>query len=204
MKTQYIVDLAEGARVDAAFAVRAKEVREARTGDAYLALDLADRTGVIPALLFRPGASALESPVGSVVQIRGRVTSFRNVKRISVETILPCESWDAADVLVASARPVDELVGELRELVRTVKEPSCRRILRQVFGDKAFFSAFSVCPGSQSYHHAYLGGLLEHTVAVARLCRDIASTVPRCRRRPARHRGARCTTSARSTSYRRG
>ncbi len=66
----------------------------------------------------------------------------------------------------------------MRELVKSVKEPSCKRILRQVFGDKAFFSQFVSCPGSQSYHHAYLGGLLEHTVSVARLCRSVAETYP--------------------------
>ncbi len=85
MKKQFVIDLAEGTRVEAPFAVRAKEVREARTGDAYLALDLADRTGVIPAVLFRPAANALEMPVGSVVMVVGRVTSFRSVKRISIE-----------------------------------------------------------------------------------------------------------------------
>lgn len=178
MKPQYVVDLAEGMNVDAPFAVRAKEVREARTGDAYLALDLADRTGVIPGVLFRPGANALEMPVGSVVHVSGRVTSFRGVKRISAESVRPCDGWDPADVLAAGARPVDELVAELREQVRAVKQPSCRRILRLVFGDKEFFRRFSTCPGSQSYHHAYLGGLIEHTVAVARLCRSVAETYP--------------------------
>ena len=178
MKTQYVVDLAEGVRVDAAFALRAKEVREARTGDAYLALDLADRTGVIPAVLFRPGANALEMPVGSVVKVTGMVTSFRSVKRISIDAISPCDAWDAEDVLASSVRPRDELVSELRELVKTVGEPSCRRVLRQVFGDKDFFARFCSCPGSQSYHHAYLGGLLEHTIAVAQLCRGVAESYP--------------------------
>ncbi len=178
MKTQYVVDLAEGQRVDGAFAVRAKEVREARTGDTYLALDLSDRTGTIPALLFRPTANALEVPVGSVVRIVGQVTSFRSVKRISVESLVPCATWDPGDVLASSPRVKEELVAELRELVRSVKEPSCGRILRNLFGDKAFFAEFSRCPGSQSYHHAYLGGLLEHTVAVARLCRSVAHEYP--------------------------
>ncbi len=178
MKKQYVTDLTEGTRVDEAFALRAKEVREARTGDAYLALDLADRTGVIPAVLFRPCANALEMPVGSVVRVSGRVTSFRSVKRISIEAIRPCDTWDAEDVLASGTRPRQELVTELRDLVKTVKEPSCRRVLRQVFGDKDFFARFSSCPGSQSYHHAYLGGLLEHTISVARLCRGVADTYP--------------------------
>jgi 3'-5' exoribonuclease len=178
MKTQFVVDLTEGTRVDAPFALRAKEVREARTGDPYVAMDLADRTGVIPAVLFRPAANALEMPVGSMVMVTGRVTSFRNVKRISVESLRPCETWDTEDVLASSARPREELVTELRELVKSVKETSCRKVLRQILGDKAFFSQFCACPGSQSYHHAYVGGLLEHTIAVARLCRALGETYP--------------------------
>lgn len=178
MKTQYVTDLSEGDAVDAPFAVRAKEVREARTGDTYLALDLSDRTGALPGLLFRPTATALEAPVGSMVRVTGRVTSFRNIKRISIESLSPCEAYDPSDLVESSPRPVDELVAELRELVRSVRDRSCSRVLREVFRDASFFAQFCRCPGSQSYHHAYLGGLLEHTVAVARLCRSIAVTYP--------------------------
>ncbi len=178
MKRQYVVDLSEGSRVDAAFALRAKEVRQARNGDPYLALDLADKTGVIPAVLFRPAASAVEAPVGAVVRVVGRVTSFRNVRRITVESIEASEAFAAEDILPAGPRPREELVAGLRDLVRSVKEPSCRRLLRHVFGDKDFFRQFSSCPGSQSYHHAYVGGLIEHTVAVAQLCRSVAETYP--------------------------
>jgi 3'-5' exoribonuclease len=178
VKDQYVVDLADGACVDAPFAIRSKEVRRARTGDAYLSLELSDRTGAIPALLFRPSAGALEMPVGSVVRTTGRVTSFRGVKRISIDALTPCDTWESADVLASSPRPVDELVAELRRLVKAVREPSCRSILRRVFGDRSFFARFTACPGSQSYHHAYRGGLLEHTVSVARLCLAIAEAYP--------------------------
>jgi 3'-5' exoribonuclease len=62
--------------------------------------------------------------------------------------------------------------------VSAVDDPQSKRVLRAVFGDQEFFDRFCVCPGSQSYHHAYLGGLLEHTVAVASLCRALGAQYP--------------------------
>ena len=71
----------------------------------------------------------------------------------------------------AEPRSTDELVAEFTKVAASVTDRGLKGLLRAVFRDKAFFERFSQCPGSQSYHHAYLGGLIEHTVAVARhLC----------------------------------
>lgn len=174
MKSQYANELAEGARVDATFALRSKEMRAARTGDAYLALELADRTGQLPAVLFRPGAEASSIPVGSVVRARGTVTSFRGRKRLSLESLRPAPSWDLEDMLASSPRSKEELTSEFRELVASVIDPEMRRVLTAVFADKELYERFRTSPASQSYHHAYLGGLLEHSISVARLCRTLA------------------------------
>jgi 3'-5' exoribonuclease len=178
MKRNYVNELAEGSKVDSPFALRSKEMRAARTGEAYLSLELADRTGQISAVCFRPSHDASSVPVGSVVQVRGTVTTFRGVKRVSVDALGPARHYDPEDLLATVARPREELLAELRSVVGGVGDPELRRVLRAVFGDKAFLERFSACPGSQSYHHAYLGGLLEHTVAVAGLCRTLAGQYP--------------------------
>mgnify|MGYP000067050737 CR=1 FL=1 len=178
MKAQYVNELAEGTRVDAPFALRAKEMRATRSGEAYLSLEFADKTGQIPGVCFRPGQEATSVPVGAVVRVRGTVTSFRGVKRVSVDAMLPAQHWEAGDMLASGARSTDELVAELRSLVASITAPDIKRVVRSVFGDKEFFARFSHCPGSQTYHHAYLGGLLEHTVSVATLCRSLAEQYP--------------------------
>ena len=178
MKAQYVNELAEGTRLDAPFALRAKEMRATRGGDAYLSLELADKTGQIPGVFFRPAAEATSVPVGSVVRVRGTVTSFRGVKRISIDTMLPAQHWAPEDMLASGARPSEELVAELRSLVASVTAPDIKRVLRSVFGDKEFFAQFIQCPGAQTHHHAYLGGLLEHTVSVATLCCSLAEQYP--------------------------
>lgn len=174
MQVRYINELVEGGRVDAAFLLRGREMRAARNGDAYLSLTLADRTGSIPAVLFRPRSAACSVPTGSVVRVRGVVTSFRGTKRISIDALEPASEWDPGDLLGSGTRSQEELKARLAELVRLVEQPGLRKLLRAVFGDKTFMAGFSTCPASQSYHHAYAGGLLEHTVSVAGTCADIA------------------------------
>ena len=170
---KYVSELAEGVPVDSIFALRSKEMRSARTGEAYLALELADRTGQISAVYFRPPEGATTVPVGAVVHVSGRVTTFRAIKRIVVDSLSPATRWDPSDLLARSSRAAEELGAEFKQLVARVKDPVLRAVLRGVFGDRGFFARFCECPGSQSYHHAYLGGLLEHTVAVARLCQAL-------------------------------
>ena len=176
MKSQFAAELTEGCHVDAPFAVRAKEMRIARTGDAYLALELADRTGQLPGVWFRPTRELISVPVGSVVTVRGTVTRYRGAKRISIESLRAAETWDPSDMMASGPRDEAELIASFKALVASVTDAGLRAVLRAVFGDAEFLKRFSRCPGSQSYHHAYLGGLLEHTIAVAELCRSLGAT----------------------------
>jgi len=176
MKSQYVRELAEGARVDSQFALGSKEMRSTRAGEAYLALELRDRTGSIPAVYFRPPSEATVTPSGTVVRVRGLVSSFRGSKRISVEHLAPVAEFDPSDLIESSRRDPDEVVAEFKELAATVRDRELRRVLKAVFGDRGFFERFAMCPGARAHHHAYLGGLIEHTLAVAGLCRTLGST----------------------------
>jgi 3'-5' exoribonuclease len=176
MKAQYVNELSEGSRVDAPFVLCTREVRSTRSGEAYLGMELSDRTGRLPAVWFKPSAAGLDLPIGAVVRVRGMITVFRGSKRVSVESLRPETRYEAGDMLPAATRSIDELISVFSDHVKAVKDPSLRRLLRAVFGDKAFFERFKACPGAQQYHHAYLGGLLEHTVSVASICRSICGS----------------------------
>ena len=176
MKAQYVAELVEGCRVDTALVLRAKDMRLARTGDAFLSLEFADRSGQIAGVYFRPDPGVAAVPVGSVVHVRGTLTSFRTKKRVSVESLRPLNEWDPADFLSPGPRDEAELLVELRGLVASVSDPTLGAVLKAVFSDREFFSRFKLCPASQSYHHAHLGGLLEHTVSVASLCDTLSHT----------------------------
>jgi 3'-5' exoribonuclease len=178
MLARYVNELTDGAVVDGAYAIRSKEVRTSRAGDSYLALELADKTGSVPATLFGKEALSVSLPVGAVAHVRGRVTRFKGLKRISVDEIGPAHEFDSGDFVARSPRDLAEMVAEFGRLVRTVKHPKLREVLKSVFAQRPFFEEFCECPAAQSYHHAYLGGLLEHTIAVAALCETLAERYP--------------------------
>lgn len=174
MKAQYVTELAEGGRVDEVFAVRRRDLRAARTGDAYLALEFGDRTGTIPGVMFRPGPDDWSLPSGSVARVRGTVTTYRGIRRISVESMRAVSGYDSEDMIASGTREPAELDSALRALVASVKARGLRAVLDGVFGDEEFMERFRTCPGASHRHHAYTGGLLEHTVSVASLCRALA------------------------------
>ncbi|MDZ4169991.1 MAG: HD domain-containing protein [Coriobacteriia bacterium] len=175
MKAKYLTELTLGARTDSVALVRSKEVRVARNGDAYLALELADRTGSMPAVLFRPGPAASEIPVGAVARVTGVVTSYRGIKRLAMDSLVPAATWDSSDLLPVGPRDGDELKSEFVRITKSITQSGLRRLLRAVFVEPGLFDRFCVAPASQSSHHAYVTGLLEHTVAVAGLCSQLAA-----------------------------
>lgn len=182
MKAQYARDLVEGARVDSQFALRSRDIRSARTGDAYLSLELADRTGAIPGVMFRPSPVDESVPLGSVVRVRGTVTTYRGVRRVSIDALRPVDAYDPRDLLPTGTRDRDEMLVELRAAVKRISDARLRAVVRAVFGAPGFIEAFSSCPAGSGRHHAYVGGLLEHTLAVAALCEALVIAYPRADR----------------------
>jgi len=178
MKEQYVRDLSEGSRVDSVLALRSRDIRSARTGEAYLTLEVGDSSGRMPAVMFRPTALEESLPIGSAVRVRGTVTSYRGTRRISVDSLRPVAAFDPRDLLPAGTRDREEMLAELRTLVRRVRDTRLRSVVRAVFGAPGFIEAFAACPAGSGRHHAYVGGLLEHTIAVSTLCVSLAAAYP--------------------------
>jgi 3'-5' exoribonuclease len=180
MKEQYVTDLGDGSKVDSLFALRSRELRSARTGEPYLSLELGDRSGRISGVMFRPGTLEESLPVGSVVHLRGVVGTFRNVRRITVDALRPASRFEPGDFLATGRRDREELLAELRSLVRSIGDARLRAVARAVFGAPGFIGRFAACPAAIGRHHAHVGGLLEHTVSVATLCIGFAAAYPQC------------------------
>jgi 3'-5' exoribonuclease len=178
MKQQYVSGLQEGARVSSTFALRTRELRSTRSGEAYLTMEIADRTGRITAVMFRPDRQAESVPAGTVIHVDGTVTCYRGVLRVSATTLRVARTYEPEDLLPAGQRDTTEMIAELRSLIRVVKDPGLAALLKSVFGDRTFMRRFRRCPAAQAFHHAYLGGLMEHTISVARICRGLAALYP--------------------------
>jgi 3'-5' exoribonuclease len=177
-----VATLRPGQLVADVFACTRKDRLLSRTGTPYLALELRDRTGTIAARAFRDAdvlAGRFER--GDLVRVRGRVERFRDQLQLEVAEISRAAAGDAdpASFLPVSYRDVDELDGFLEHLAREVYDHGLRALLERLLGDEALRAELRRAPCSRAGHHAYLGGLLEHTVAVATMSLELCQLHPR-------------------------
>ena len=176
-----VAALRAGDEVDAVFACTRKDRLTGRSGSAYLALELRDRTGAIPARVFRdPDFAAGRFERGDLVRVQGRVDRFRDELQVEVREIeRDGAGLDPAAFLPMAYRDLEELDGFLEHLSREVHDADLRRLLDAFLGDEQFREAFRRAPCTRGGHHAYLGGLIEHTVAVATLVQETCILHPR-------------------------
>ena len=181
MAEQTISTLRAGDEVRGVYACIRKDRLKTRTGSPYLALELRDRTGSVQARVFRDAdliAGRFER--GDIVFVAGRVERFRDDLVIEVVDIRRHEGDGGAssEALTQSFLPVayrdfEELDGFLEHLASEVYDPAYRALLDSLMADPELRAAFRRTPCTRAGHHAYLGGLLEHTVAVATLAREL-------------------------------
>jgi 3'-5' exoribonuclease len=177
-----VAELRAGGEIEGVFACTRKDRLTARNGSPYLAVELRDRTGAIAGRAFRDADFlAGQFDRGDLVSVRGRVERFRDELQIELAAIKRAEenAADPAAFLPVAYRDVEELDGFLEHLAREVYDPDLRALLDAFLGDEVFRAEFRRAPCTRSGHHAYLGGLLEHTVAVATLAFETSTLHPR-------------------------
>jgi 3'-5' exoribonuclease len=188
--TQTIATLRDGDPVKAVFACVRKERLITRAGDPYLALELRDQAGSAKGRVFRDAdlfAGRFER--GDLVRVGGRAEMFRGELQIAVEDIARVDlpESEAARFLPVSRRDLDELEGFVEHLAREVYDPAYKALLDHMLADTELREGLRRAPCSlpstgvprTSLHHAFLGGLLEHTVAVATMAVELCAVHPR-------------------------
>jgi 3'-5' exoribonuclease len=177
-----IADLAENRVVEGTYAVAKKERRRTRTGSDYLALELVDPSGKIEARVWND-VELLDSRFGEgdAVRVLGRVDKYRDRLQLDVRSLEPAEGQDAAELTPALRRDADELDGFLEFLGGELTHPGLNTLVSRFLADDPFRARLRELPAGPDLHHSYAGGLLEHTVAVATLCRETAQVHPRLR-----------------------
>ena len=164
------------------FACVRKDRLTARTGTPYLAVELRDRTGSVAARAFRDAdVLAGRFDRGDLVRVRGRVERFRDELQVELRDIARADAAevDPAAFLPVAYRDLDELDGFLEHLAGEVHDKGYAALLGRLLGDGRLRSEWRRAPCSRDGHHAYLGGLLEHTVAVAQLAVETCGLHPR-------------------------
>ncbi len=174
-------ELKDGVEIDQVLLVREAERRQRRDGGEYLRLQLGDRTGAVACMVWEALGEVEElARAGTPVRVTGRYTVHpRFGPQINLRGLQAAApgSFDPADLLDGPAGGVEQMEGEIRELLETIQEPYLRILLERVFGeDRELWAGYRTAPAAKYYHQAYTHGLLEHCLGVAQAVSAISAT----------------------------
>jgi 3'-5' exoribonuclease len=177
-----IAELEEDRTVEGVFAVARKERRRTRGGASYLALELADASGRVDARVWND-VDLLDGRFaeGDAIRVLGRVERFGGRLQVQVRSVEVAADADPGALTPSLRRDADELDGFLEFLGAEIAHEGLASIVDSFLRDTTVREALRSRPASLDGHHGYAGGLLEHTVGVATLCRETAQLHPRLR-----------------------
>ncbi len=168
----FVSDIRDRSQVDAVFLVREKITAMAKNGKPYLTLKLMDKTGEVEGKVW-DNVDLLSAAFDKddFVAVRSKATVYLGKMQLVIAELrrVPDQEVNLADFLPEAGRPIGEMVAELTSLLATLGDPHLKRLLGAFFDDPAFMSLYSSAPAAKGMHHVYLGGLLEHSLAVAKL-----------------------------------
>jgi 3'-5' exoribonuclease len=169
--------LKAGVSVDDIFVARDKQLANKKNGEPYLTLTIVDRSGGIKGVVWDNVKLISKGfATGDYVRLKGNVSQYRDTLQLVVRHIEPVDvdQIDARDFLPATDRDVDQMFDQLIQISKTVENKHLAALLDAFFSDESFFPLFKKAPAAKKMHHAYLGGLLEHTLSIVRLSQTIS------------------------------
>ncbi|HLH43162.1 MAG TPA: HD domain-containing protein [Bryobacteraceae bacterium] len=181
MKSPYVSELQANQTVQGTFLVSYKDIRQKRSGEPYLALTLADRTGDLEAKMFDNASEALDTfDRGDFVRVKGLFQIFQNRPQLLLHKIQPVadSEVDASDFFATSARDRGEMFRELQAWIAGMVDPHLKSLAEAIFGDESIARPFRDAPAAKSVHHAWIGGLIEHVLSMCHLAKFAAAHYP--------------------------
>lgn len=181
MKQTFVKDLVPDSAVHSTFLVQSKERKITSTGSAYLDLDLQDTTGVIPAKLWDYSERTTPAfEADDIVLVDGHVESYRGAPQLRVRKIALCplDGISLLDYLPRTQGDPEEMYATLLARVRRMGEGPLRVLVLSILEDTALAQKYKLAPAAVSYHHSFLGGLLEHVLSLIALADQVADHYP--------------------------
>ena len=185
MAKQMVGALRVGEPVDSVFLVAECALRSTRAGGSYLNLILQDRSGQIVGRLWdATEAFAATIAVDSFVHVKGKVESYQNQLQVNARSITRAETegLHLGDFLPQCERDPAEMMRELAAILAQIQDPDYKAVVDAFLSDKDFCADFRTAPAAVQNHHAYLGGLLEHTLSMAEMALKVLEHYPTLRR----------------------
>ncbi len=179
---KYIKDFKEGDRIFDIYLCKHKQPAVTKNGKAYENVILQDKTGTIDAKVWEPNNPGIgDYDTMDYIEVYGDVTNFLGALQVSVKRIRVCREgeYNAADYLPVSSKNIDEMYQELVSLIRSIQNSYLRQLLEAFFvEDSDFVKVFCNSSAAKTVHHGFVGGLLEHTLSVTKLCDYYCSAYP--------------------------
>lgn len=179
---KYIDSLREGMHVSGVYLCKMKQIALTKSGKEYGSLVLQDKTGTVDAKIWdlgSPGVGNFETL--DYVYLDADVTMFMNANQLNIKRIRKADEGEyvAADYLPVTSKDVKQMYGELLGVIASVKNPYLKKLAESFFAeDQEFAKAFQFHSAAKSVHHGFVGGLLEHTLSVVKLCEYFAGAYP--------------------------
>lgn len=173
-RMKYIKDYKESDKMFDVYLCKHKQSAVTKNGKPYDNVILQDRTGTIDAKIWDPNNAGIEDfDSMDYIEVHGDVTSFQGALQVNVKRVRKCREgeYDPAEYLPVSKFKTEDMMNELLDLAGSVKNPYLHQLLDAFFvKDEAFIKAFRQSSAAKTVHHGFVGGLLQHTLAVTRLC----------------------------------
>ena len=179
---KYIESLREGERINEIYLCKVKQSALTKAGKPYDTLILQDKTGTLDAKIWEPGSVGIdEFDSLDYIAVMGDITSFQGNLQLNVKRVRKVQEgeYDPKDYLPVSDKDIDQMYEELKGLIASIKEVHLKKLLESFFVEDADFEKrFKFHSAAKTVHHGFVGGLLEHSLSVAKHCDYFAGCYP--------------------------
>lgn len=177
----YIKELRDGEMISEIYLCKNKVIAKTKAGKTYYSMQLQDKTGIIDAKIWELNNAIAHFEPMNYIRVDAQVVSFNGALQLNVKRVRVADEgeYNVSDYMPCSDKNIDTMYGELLALIDSVQNKYLNALLKKMFvEDKAFVEKFKNHSAAKSIHHGFIGGLLEHSLSVAKLCEYIASNYP--------------------------
>lgn len=177
----YIKELRDGEMISEVYLCKNKIVAKTKAGKSYYSMQLQDRTGTIDAKVWELNNAIAHFEAMNYIRVDAQVTSFNGTLQLNVKRVRVAEEgeFDPADYMPCSGKNIEEMYRKLTDIISRIENEYLKKLLESFFvDDRAFAERFKKHSAAKSIHHGFIGGLLEHTLSVAKICEFMASHYP--------------------------
>lgn len=179
---KYIKDYKDGDRVFDIYFCKFKSSAVTKNGKSYDNVIIQDKTGTLDAKIWDPNnAGIADFDAMDYIEVYGEVTSFNGALQVNVKRVRKCAEgeYDEKEYMPVSRKNIDEMFAELLKIIDSIQNTYLNTLLKKFFvEDKAFAARFKKASAAKSVHHGFIGGLLEHTLSVTKLCDYYCTAYP--------------------------